>query len=510
MKAIKALIFLPVIVLLELGTGAVFAQLNTATPVILAVEVTNITETSATITWNTDEASHSKVRFGVSQNALTSGAANPAMGTAHSVRLSGLSPDTRYFFEVQSTDASGNTAIDNYKGDFYSFITREARVVRKAFVGVVVRKSSRAVTLTQDGAGERVTIDLPRNYTLKTPGGPHAGTFQKEARVVILAQLVDDNWVALKVIVKPVKPNMPVTGVVVRVDPASLTLMTPDGMQHDFSRLATHKGLAAGDVVTVFRGNAARAKGLVKANEVRSRLEKLLENITDDNDDEEPESKERLISSLTQSVNNHGAQQLQIIDEVLQRVLEHIKPKIRDKKDQIEAEIEDSKSVAAQAKAKSRRDEPEDASGPPEENSGQDQDENNQEADKGQNNEGSSEGRGDERGGENSPDNDDEPGDKEDQRNEDNSDDDGEPGGKEEPGNGDSPSNGNKPGDKENQGDGNGPGNSDNPENEEGQGSEKGRDKDKEGDNPVKDKEDQGKGNDKEEGPSREDGEGKE
>jgi hypothetical protein len=285
-KTIRTLIFLPVIVLLGLRAGAVFAQLDTITPVISAVEVTNITETSATITWNTDEASDSRVRFGASEDALTSGAANPAIGTAHSVRLSSLSPDTRYFFEVQSTGANGNTAIDKYRGDFYSFITREASVVRKAFVGVVARKSSRAVTLTQQGDGERVTIDLPHNYTFKTPGGPRAGTFQREASVVILAQLVDDDWVALKVIVKPEKPNMPVTGVVVKVDPASLTLMTSDGMQHAFSRLATDKGLAAGDVVTVFRGNAARAEGLVKANEVRNRLEKLLENITDDNDDE--------------------------------------------------------------------------------------------------------------------------------------------------------------------------------------------------------------------------------
>jgi hypothetical protein len=399
-KALKALILLPVIVLLGLGAGAVFAQLDTATPVISAVEVTNITETSATITWSTDAASDSLVRFGASQGALTSGVANPTVGTAHSVLLSGLSPDTRYFFEVQSADASGNIAVDNSGGDFYSFITREARVVRKAFVGEVLRKSSKAVTLTQQVTGERVTIVLPRNYTLQTPGGPRAGTFQREARVVILAQLIDEDWVALRVLVKPEKPNLPVTGVVVSVDPASVTLMTPDGAQHAFSRPATDKGLAAGDVVTVFRGNDAKAKGQVKADEVRDRLEKFLENIKGI---EEIDTGGQRLDSLTQTLDDHGAQQLQIMNQVLQQAPEHVKLRIRDEKDKTEAEIEASKAVAAQAKAKFRPDQPEDAGSPPQGNNGQGRGENSQEADKGQGKEDSSAGGGGGQGKENSP-----------------------------------------------------------------------------------------------------------
>jgi hypothetical protein len=110
--------------------------------------------------------------------------------------------------------------------------------------------------------------------------------------------------VALRVLVKPVKPNLPVTGVVVSIDPASVALIALDGSRYAFSPQATDKELAAGDVVTVFRCNDAKAKGLVKAGEVRGRLEQFLENITDDDSggDEEPEPTEQLVNSLTQTL----------------------------------------------------------------------------------------------------------------------------------------------------------------------------------------------------------------
>jgi hypothetical protein len=59
MKAVKILGLLPVIVFLGLGASVAFAQVDTTAPVILAVRVTDLTQTSATIGWRTDEASNS-------------------------------------------------------------------------------------------------------------------------------------------------------------------------------------------------------------------------------------------------------------------------------------------------------------------------------------------------------------------------------------------------------------------------------------------------------------------
>jgi Purple acid Phosphatase, N-terminal domain len=242
MKAVKILVLLPIIIFLGLGASVASAQQDTAAPVISAVRVTDLTQTSATISWRTDETSDSQVRFGISPDALTSGVTSPAKDTVHSVHLSDLSPDTRYLFEIQSTDTNGNAAIDNYGSHFYSFITREPRVNHRAFVGIVFEEPGKTATLIQQGAGEPVTITLPDNYTIKTPGGPRAGTFQIGARVVILAERVDEDWVALRVLVKPVKPNLPVTGVVVSVEPDSVALIAPDGARYAFSPQLPIKG----------------------------------------------------------------------------------------------------------------------------------------------------------------------------------------------------------------------------------------------------------------------------
>ena len=98
---------------------------DTTPPVISSVAVTDITDSSATITWTTDEASDSEVNYGTT-TLLGSPASHAEMVTSHSVTLTGLSEETTYYFEVQSTDASENTATDNNGGAYYTFTTTSA------------------------------------------------------------------------------------------------------------------------------------------------------------------------------------------------------------------------------------------------------------------------------------------------------------------------------------------------------------------------------------------------
>ena len=104
---------------------------------ITDVEAEDVGATSATITWITDADSDSSVNFGTATNALSSSATNPVTGTMHSVGLANLTPATQYFFEVQST-VDGIPTVDNNSEKFYSFITLEADLQRKGFVGKVV------------------------------------------------------------------------------------------------------------------------------------------------------------------------------------------------------------------------------------------------------------------------------------------------------------------------------------------------------------------------------------
>jgi hypothetical protein len=65
---------------------------------------------SGTVTWTTDEASTSRVDYGTSPTSLNLNATAPGLATSHSVPMTGLAPNTRYYYRVTSADAAGNSA----------------------------------------------------------------------------------------------------------------------------------------------------------------------------------------------------------------------------------------------------------------------------------------------------------------------------------------------------------------------------------------------------------------
>ena len=78
-------------------------------PTITNVGVSNITNTSAVISWTTDQPSSSMVNFGpVSYTSSTP--VNPSLVTSHSVTLANLTQGTTYNFDVVSVNSGGATA----------------------------------------------------------------------------------------------------------------------------------------------------------------------------------------------------------------------------------------------------------------------------------------------------------------------------------------------------------------------------------------------------------------
>jgi hypothetical protein len=99
--------------------GRINAAAALAAPQISNLQVSAITETTAVITWTTDIAGDSQVQYGPASNSWGSypnTATDAAMVTSHSLTLSGLSPQTDYYFMVGSTDVYGN-GPDNKAGD---------------------------------------------------------------------------------------------------------------------------------------------------------------------------------------------------------------------------------------------------------------------------------------------------------------------------------------------------------------------------------------------------------
>ena len=83
---------------------------DTSPPVISNVSATAQLDGTATITWQTDEPSTSRVRFGTDPGSLTGDVQDATLTTNHSVKFTGLASNTTFHYRVTSTDTAGNAA----------------------------------------------------------------------------------------------------------------------------------------------------------------------------------------------------------------------------------------------------------------------------------------------------------------------------------------------------------------------------------------------------------------
>lgn len=92
-----------------------------AGPEISDVVVLDYTSTTAAIYWTTNTTSDSVVRYGTT-TPPSQVESDSSEVTTHFIYLTGLTPGTTYYFEVESTDVSGTSTDDN-GGTYYSFTT---------------------------------------------------------------------------------------------------------------------------------------------------------------------------------------------------------------------------------------------------------------------------------------------------------------------------------------------------------------------------------------------------
>jgi len=137
------------------GTGNPATPSDTAStdcfsPVITNVEIEDVGFNAATVTWNTDEPSDSCVHYGTSVPP-DSGKCQSSMVSAHTIKLTGLVPDTTYYFAVASTDAAGNETLDDSNGQYYQFQTSVMPTEWVMTYGGFTYDQAPALELTSDG-----------------------------------------------------------------------------------------------------------------------------------------------------------------------------------------------------------------------------------------------------------------------------------------------------------------------------------------------------------------------
>ena len=96
-----------------------FAPADTTPPTISGATSSNITSSTATIAWMTNEAADTQVDYGTTAGYGNSTTLSSTLTTVHTQGLSGLAASTHYHYRLRSRDAAGNLATS---GD-YTFTT---------------------------------------------------------------------------------------------------------------------------------------------------------------------------------------------------------------------------------------------------------------------------------------------------------------------------------------------------------------------------------------------------
>ncbi len=109
------------------ATVTAFAPIDGIAFTISDVRAKDISAYNAKITWVTSDAANGKVYYSTDKVNWNESYTETNMVTDHSgdnaISLSGLEPETVYYYYVVSQDARGNTVIDNNGGEYYSFTT---------------------------------------------------------------------------------------------------------------------------------------------------------------------------------------------------------------------------------------------------------------------------------------------------------------------------------------------------------------------------------------------------
>ena len=135
---------------------------DTAAPIISGITVTDITQTSAKVRWNTNESSNSLVRYGTT---TTYGLSNSlgANVISHIVPLSGLTPLTSYHFAVSSADPSGNTATSSD----HLFTTLATSTPATSTIQARLQMEPRTINRARKGKKITAVVRLPKGVTFE-------------------------------------------------------------------------------------------------------------------------------------------------------------------------------------------------------------------------------------------------------------------------------------------------------------------------------------------------------
>lgn len=144
---------------------ALIGPVDTTPPVISSVASSNVTSSSARVTWTTNEASDTQIDYGLTSSYGSSSTLNSSLVTSHQVDLVSLLPSTTYHYRVKSRDVYNNLSTS---GDF-TFETAAAAdvtppVISDITVSNIGPSSARISWTTNEASDTQADYGLSASY----------------------------------------------------------------------------------------------------------------------------------------------------------------------------------------------------------------------------------------------------------------------------------------------------------------------------------------------------------
>ncbi len=135
---------------------------DTTPPVITGAGAGTVTESSATLTWTTDEPATSQVEYGFDANYGWNSSLDATLKTSHSVTLTGLSSGTPYHCRPISRDGSSNQTT----GSNISFTTDNPKdTIDLGSISIPAGTTEVVVPVNLQNFQELAAFDIPIEWT---------------------------------------------------------------------------------------------------------------------------------------------------------------------------------------------------------------------------------------------------------------------------------------------------------------------------------------------------------
>lgn len=179
-------------------TVSVSGASDTNAPVLSEPSVTSVSDSSATISWTSDEPADSTLNYGTEYGVYAESKNDATLKLSHSLTLTGLSANTAYYYEFKGADGSGNSTPFY---DYYTFTTaKAASATTTTTVTTTTTTSTPAPTSTTTSQVKDTTppsISLSTDFSEPFEEAPEITGRASDNRGVVLVEYSLDggrNW----------------------------------------------------------------------------------------------------------------------------------------------------------------------------------------------------------------------------------------------------------------------------------------------------------------------------